>query len=153
MKIEILAFGDKLPQWIEQGIHDYLKRLKNTLNVSLTPLPIAKGKATAKELIDKESKIIATHLKSSSYKIALTIDGQSFSSEQFALKLNNLSSTYKHVQFLIGGPNGLSGDIIKQCQTCWSLSRLTLTHSIARLFLVEALYRSYAINANHPYHK
>lgn len=85
--------------------------------------------------------------------IALEIEGKAFSSEELAMKITQLQQISSHLCFLIGGPEGLSSEILSYCDERWSLSKLTLPHPLVRIMLLETLYRAWSIMNNHPYHK
>ena len=87
------------------------------------------------------------------YNIALDIVGISPTSEELAQKVSELIDNSARLCFIIGGSYGLSEDILKKCRLRLSLSRLTLTHNMARLLLLEQLYRSFKIIEGAPYHK
>ena len=85
--------------------------------------------------------------------IALDLAGESFTSEQLSVKIERLQQITSHLCFLIGGPEGLSLEILARSNERWSLSMLTLPHTLVRITLVEALYRAWSILHHHPYHK
>ena len=73
--------------------------------------------------------------------------------EQLAIKFDGWKQSGKNITFLIGGPDGLSKEILEEANLKWSLSKLTLPHPIVRIILVESLYRAMTISINHPYHR
>ena len=154
MKLELLAFGQKMPGWLEEGIASYQKRLPKTHALAVTELPLQKrSKGVSAQILRKESDLMLSHLKSSAHVIAFEINGKAMTSEDMAKRLAALELTTSHIQFLVGGPEGLSQECSNAAHEKWSLSYLTLSHPLVRLFLAESLYRSWAINHNHPYHK
>ncbi len=154
MNLELLAFGQKMPLWLQEGIISYQKRLPNSCSLSITELPLLKRtKMASSQLLKKESDLMLSHIKSSAHVIAFEIEGKQLSSVQMAKRLATLEQQTSHIQFLVGGPEGLSDACSSKANEKWSLSPLTLSHPLVRLFLVESLYRSWAINNNHPYHK
>ena len=88
-----------------------------------------------------------------SYIIGLDILGLSHNSEEFANKLNNLSHIRHNICFIIGGSEGLDEVTKNLCDELWSLSNLTMAHKLAKIILIEQLYRASCILTNHPYHK
>ncbi len=155
MILEIIAFGQKMPSWLQDGISGYQKRFPNQYKLIITELSLLKRPKTGSlnQILKKESDLMLSHIKNSSHVVALEIGGKNFSSEQMAFRLDKLEQITSHVQFLIGGPEGLSSDCLEKANEKWSLSNLTMAHPLVRLFLTESLYRSWSINQNHPYHK
>ena len=86
--------------------------------------------------------------------VALDSRGQQFSSEQFSKKIVSLEdSGVRHVSYLIGGPDGISDDILKAAQLVLSFSKMTFTHDMVRMLLIEQIYRAYTIKHGEKYHK
>lgn len=144
-----------MPDWINEGIEEFTKRLKDFFALSIHEIPLIKRNKSndLSRILEKEANTVLATIPLNAYPIALTIEGSTFSSEKLASKMQKLSEANAHLCFLIGGPEGLHPKIIAQCQEEWSLSTLTLPHAFARLLLLEALYRSCSILTNHPYHK
>ncbi len=138
MRLTLLAIGKKLPDWIVKGILEYQQRFPKH-----SPLEII-------ELSEQSKMYAALPLKSQI--IALCIEGKAWSSEALALQWERWQHSGQDLTFLIGGPNGLSADCLERAQERWSLSTLTLPHTIARLVVVEQLYRAWTIVSRHPYH-
>lgn len=155
MKIEIIAFGTKMPAWVQQGISTYQKRLPVNFTIEVIELSLLKrGKnADIKAIQKKEAQLMLNALKKNAHIVALDIQGKHFSSEEMAKQLAAIETQTSTLQLLIGGPEGLSSECLNASTERWSLSALTLSHPIARLVLTEALYRCWTINQNHPYHK
>lgn len=154
MKYELLAFGQKMPKWLDEGITGYQKRLPKSHALLITELPLQKrAKAVTQQILKKESELMLSHIKSSAHVIAFEVDGKVFDSHHMAKRLSALEQHTSHIQFLVGGPEGLSQEVSNSANEKWSLSSLTLSHPLVRLFLAESLYRSWTINHNHPYHK
>lgn len=104
-------------------------------------------------ILEKEKQLTQDAIPQGSYLIALDQHGASYTSSRLAQKMAQLQQITGHLCFLIGGPEGLSPELLHTCHEKWSLSQLTLPHPIARIVLLEALYRAYAIINHHPYHK
>lgn len=155
MQLELLAFGQKMPSWLQEGIQTYQKRLTKPYQINITELPLLKRPKSGdiSQLRQKESDLMQNAISSRAHIIALEIDGKQFSSEKMAQRLQKLEQHTSHIQFLIGGPEGLNPTCTALAHEKWSLSELTMAHPLVRLFLVETLYRCWAINQNHPYHK
>ena len=147
--------GNKMPDWVESAWNDYSKRLAEAMPVKLIELALLKrGKESDQaRILEKEADLLLQNIPADSYVIALDKGGKSFSSESLAAKLEQLQTIAPSICLIIGGPEGLSAKVMQRCQERWSLSELTLPHPLARVVLIEALYRAWSINQNHPYHK
>jgi 23S rRNA (pseudouridine1915-N3)-methyltransferase len=155
MKIELVAIGTKMPVWVDEGVKNYQRRLPNDFKFLITALPLIKrnSQSNQQRIEKKESETMLKQLSSNSIVIALDANGKSHNSEQMAVKLKELGQINSHIQLLVGGPEGLSQSCLDKADDIWSLSRHTLSHPLVRLFVAEIVYRSWAINNNHPYHK
>lgn len=155
LKITILAFGNKMPNWVSQAVQEYSKRLQEGIALNLIELPLLKRSKTTDltRTMEKEMALMSAAIPSNARLIALDIQGETFTSEQLATKLEQVQHISSHLCFLIGGPEGLSRPLVERCNERWSLSKLTLPHTIARIVLLEAVYRAWSILHNHPYHK
>lgn len=145
-----------MPHWVTEGVTEYSKRLQAFTDLEIIELPLQKRTHKPGDLAkirEKESQLMQAAIPASAYCIALAIEGKSFSSEKLSQKLEQLQQQAPHLCLLIGGPEGLSDDNIRRCRELWSLSPLTLPHPLARIIVLESLYRAFAIHFNHPYHK
>ncbi|HGK6671847.1 TPA: 23S rRNA (pseudouridine(1915)-N(3))-methyltransferase RlmH [Legionella feeleii] len=154
-KITLIACGNKMPSWVNTAVAEFSKRLQDYVSFNLVEIPLAKrGKSTdLTRILEKEAALISAAIPSNARIIALEINGNSFTSEKLALKLEQLQQITSHLCFLIGGPEGLIPSVIARSNERWSLSQLTLPHPLVRIVLLEALYRAWSIIHNHPYHK
>jgi 23S rRNA (pseudouridine1915-N3)-methyltransferase len=152
MYIRILAIGNKMPDWVNEGFNEYAKR---TPFLELVEIPAEKRTKNSdiQKIIQKESEKLFSAIKSSHRVIALDVKGRSLSTEQLATELKNWQHDGRNIDLLIGGPDGLSADILKKVEIRWSLSALTLPHPLVRILLAEQLYRAMSILQNHPYHR
>lgn len=147
--------GNKMPIWVQQAVNEYAKRLQDNVVLSIIEIPlIRRGKSTdLSRIMEKEMIQMRAAIPNNARIIALDLAGESFSSEQLAVKIDRLQQITPHLCFLIGGPEGLASDLLAQSNERWSLSKLTLPHTLVRITLVEALYRAWSILNHHPYHK
>ncbi len=99
----------------------------------------------AQQAVQKDESFMQTYITKDSYIIILDKNGAMFSSEEVAAKLSNLQYVAKNICFLIGPPEGFTEQFLNQAHEKWSLSKLTFPHTLARLLLVEVIYRSIAI--------
>lgn len=155
LKITVVALGNKMPDWVVKGSNDYIKRFKDGIQLKIIEIPlINRGKSSdLSRIMEKESSLIKEALPNGARIIALDIEGKCFSSEELAIKITQLQQVSSHLCFIIGGPEGLSSEIMAHCDERWSLSKLTLPHPLVRIILLETLYRAWSIINNHPYHK
>lgn len=100
-----------------------------------------------------EAKLINNQIISNSYKIVLDVQGQQLNSKEFSLLFKNQMMIGQNIDIIIGGAFGLDNSIIKSSSIRLSLSKMTLPHQLAKLVLLEQIYRSQTILAAHPYHK
>ncbi len=156
MKLTLLFVGKTKEHFIQLGIDEYLDRLRHYVPVDIK---VAKNekvgpKANKNRIIESECKNLLSKLSRRAYLIALDRTGQQLTSVEMAGYLMDLEhDATEEIVFITGGPLGLSPSLLKQCQRIVSLSRLTLTHEMSRLLLLEQLYRAYTIRAGHKYHK
>ncbi len=137
---KIIAIGKIKKKWIQEGIEMYLKRLPYLEIVEIKDNNKSKEEHTIKEIISK-NEILVT----------LNENGQSLTSKQLATKL--LNSHNQNITFVIGGASGLPPSLTKFASWQLSLSPLTFPHELARLLLIEQLYRAKTITQGGPYHK
>jgi len=133
---------------------DYLKRLGRYTDVHLIEVKDVVGKGFPDEVaIQKEGQALLKAAEGASRRIALMPTGRQLDSLELASFVRNQIGLYGRLAFVIGGPLGLSDEVLQECQETLSLSRLTFTHEIARLILLEQLYRAGTIVAGENYHK
>jgi len=133
-------------------VEDYVERLNHFVRVEIIELKEA-GRAD-KPGIDKEAARISDALRPGGVTVILDVSGVEWTSQQLAEQVRNWEVRgIKEVSFVIGGPNGLSQDLVARADRRWSLSRLTLTHEMARVLMFEQLYRAYTIINGLPYQK
>lgn len=153
--IKILCVGSLTEPFYRDMQAEFLKRLKRYANISIIEVPDEKCRrpADGPAAVKKEGERLLDKIDEKSYNIALDIAGISPSSEELAQKISGLIDNSARLCFIIGGSCGLSEAVLKKCRLRLSLSRLTFTHNMARLLLLEQLYRSFKINEGAPYHK
>lgn len=146
--IRILCVGKIKEVYLDDLINDYKKRISK-----YHKLEIIEVKDNIN--IHNETKELMKYLNKNNdeYIIALTIEGNTYNSENFAIKLAKLVNTKKVITFVIGGSNGLESEIINNVNECISFSNFTFPHGLFRGILLEQIYRSFKINNNETYHK
>lgn len=152
MRLRIIWTGKTRDARLRSLIEDYAERLSHFVRCEVTELREL-GRAD-KPGIDKETKRISDRLRPGSVTVLLDSEGAEWTSQQLAAQVQSWEvSGVKEVAFVIGGPNGFASDFKMRADKRWSLSRLTLTHEMARVLLFEQLYRAYTIIHGLPYQK
>ena len=152
MRLRIIWIGKTRDARLRALIDDYAERLGHFVRCEVTEL--RELGRTDKAGIDKETKRISDALRPGAVTVILDPEGTEWSSQQLAAQVEKWEGNgIKEVAFVVGGPHGLSQDFVLRADQRWSLSRLTLTHEMARVFLVEQLYRAYTIVHGLPYQK
>lgn len=159
MKITIISVGKLKEKYLSMAIDEYAKRLSRYCKLGIIELPDEKAPenmSIAQELDvkNKEGARIIKNLNSSSYVIALAIDGIQRSSEELANHIQKLGTGgNSHITFVIGGSLGLSDEVLSNCHEKLSFSKMTFPHQLMRVILLEQVYRSFRIINGEPYHK
>jgi 23S rRNA (pseudouridine1915-N3)-methyltransferase len=155
MRVHIIAMGDRMPAWVEQGYQEYVKRLGSELQLHLHELaPEKRGKsADTKRILQKEGERMLQAIPANCDVIVLDREGQQLSTEMLADKLQHWLGAGRDLALLIGGPEGLAPACLQRAQLRLSFSALTFPHPLVRVILAEQIYRAYSILKNHPYHK
>ena len=154
LAVTILMVGKTRESFIREGVSFYEKRLRPFLHLTLANVREEKEAAglAAEAVKVREGERIRAQIPARAYVIALTPQGREFTSEEFAAWLSQRELESRPLAFLIGGHLGLDPGTLAAAQERLALSRLTLTHELSRLVLLEQLYRSMTIKTGHPYH-
>jgi 23S rRNA (pseudouridine1915-N3)-methyltransferase len=154
MRINLITIGKKMPNWINLGIEHYQKQLPSYYNFKITSLDSQSRKSSSAENSKNlESKLLLEAASESTLLIASDELGTQQTSKQISKSIENWQLEGESVALIIGGADGLSSEIKQKCHQLWGLSNLTMTHSMARLIVVEQIYRGYSLLNNHPYHR
>lgn len=156
LRIKIIVVDRTRSPFLREGEAFYLKRLRRyarTEWVEVKPAGIVKGRPAA-EVLAREGEAISLRLSTGDRLVALDRSGDQCSSRQLAAWLEKLSlAGDERPAFVIGGPLGLDKEILGRAERTLALSRLTLTHEMSRLILIEQLYRACTIMRGEKYHK
>jgi 23S rRNA (pseudouridine1915-N3)-methyltransferase len=159
MKLTIIAVGKLKEKYLKDGIAEYSKRLTRFCDLEIIEIedeqvPENISAANALQVKRKEADKILKKVKEGSVLVVLDIKGEKLDSEEFASKLNSFFiSGNSHITFVIGGSLGLDDALIKKSNFKFSMSDLTFPHQLARLILLEQLFRCFKINNGETYHK
>jgi 23S rRNA (pseudouridine1915-N3)-methyltransferase len=155
MKIKLLAIGKTDDKNLQSLIETYQNRLKHYINFELEIIPDIKNAKNLSETQqkEKEGELILKKIITTDILILLDEKGKEFRSVDFSAYLQKkMNSGIKQLVIVIGGPYGFSETIYKKAQGKISLSKMTFSHQMIRLFVVEQLYRAFTILKNEPYH-
>ena len=159
MNITIIAVGKLKEKYLKDAISEYSKRIGRYAKLQIIEVPDEKvpediSLKQEETIKRREGESILRHMKDSSYKIALCIEGKTLSSTELAEKIENISiKGASTITFVIGGSLGLSKEIIDKCDYLLSFSKMTFPHQLMRVILLEQVYRSFKIIKGEPYHK
>ena len=154
MRLRVLAVGQKMPAWVDQGVEEYARRMPREVSVEWLDIPPAKrGAATPAQYREQEAEAIEARLKDKDYVVALDIAGKAVSTELIAERFDQWQMQGEQVSIVIGGPDGLHARVLALAKERWSLGRITLPHPLVRVVLSEQLYRAWSVRAGHPYHR
>lgn len=155
MNIHLIAVGDRMPGWIQQGFDEYARRLPRECALRLVEIaPGKRGrKADIRRTLRDEGQRMLAAIPKGARVIALEVQGRDWSTEQLASQLESWMGGGQDIALLVGGPEGLSDEARAAAGQQWSLSPLTLPHPLVRVILAEQLYRAWSILRNHPYHR
>ena len=152
MKFRIIWTGKTRDARLRALINDYAERLSHFVRCEVTEL--RELGRTDKSGIDKETRRISDALRPGSLTVFLDPEGAEWTSQELAAQVRGWERNgVKEVAFVVGGPNGLAPELVIRADKRWSLSRLTLTHEMARVLLLEQLYRAFTIVHGLPYQK
>ena len=151
MNINFIAMGKLKESWYREACAEYMKRLgayvsPKVIEPSPVDLPQKPSQAQIDAALRQEAAKIREQIKPGSFTVAMCIEGKTISSEQFA-------QGFSTVNFLVGSSFGLDEELKKQADLRLSMSPMTFPHSLARVMLMEQVYRAYSILNNGKYHK
>jgi 23S rRNA (pseudouridine1915-N3)-methyltransferase len=159
VRITVIAVGKLKERYLKEGIIEYARRLSRFCSLQIIEVddqqaPDNLSAAQELQAKRKESERIAKKIREGSRVIALDVNGEKLDSEGFAAKLQSLFiSGCSHITFIIGGSLGIDDELLKMADYRLSLSDLTFPHQLARLILLEQLFRAFKIMAGETYHK
>lgn len=156
MRVCLLTLGTRMPAWVNTGVEEYRKRLAGDIRLELEeiPLPRRQGEPVT-DLMTREAEQIRKRLikHDGAHVVALDVRGRELDTDQLASRLDGLRLQGQNLVLLVGGPDGLAPELLKEVHERWSLSRLTLPHPLVRIVVAEQLYRGWSLLQGHPYHR
>jgi 23S rRNA (pseudouridine1915-N3)-methyltransferase len=155
MKITLLVVGKTEDKYLIEGIEKYLSRLKHYINFNLLVIPEIKNTKNLSEAQQKSKEAELIHKQISNLDTVILMDekGKKYTSVAFSNYINKqMIGSVQHLIFIIGGPYGFDESIYKRANGSMSLSDMTFSHQMVRLFFVEQLYRAFSILKGEPYH-
>lgn len=155
MKIRLIAVGSRMPGWVEEGWHEYARRLPGELPLELVEIPLTTRSKNADitRLIRQEGEAMLAKVQPGERIVTLEVQGRAWSTEQLARELERWRLEARTVNLMVGGPEGLAPEVCARSEQRWSLSPLTLPHPLVRILVGEQIYRAWTVLSGHPYHK
>ena len=152
MRIRFIWPGKTKDEHLRALVAEYLKRLQRFVRCEVIETRDFSGSDRAR--IEKESAALLAAITESSFMMLLDVDGREWNSHELAEQVRRWENdSVKEVAIVVGGQDGVSAEVEQRAQKKWRLSRLTLTHEMARVLAVEQIYRAYTINRGMPYQK
>ncbi len=154
-KLKFIVVGRTKAPFIREGERFYLERIRHYIGtewIQLKPIPITRGRAE-EEILKKEAEQIKRQVRENDLVIVLDARGRFLDSMGFSRQLERWTMSGKPLSFVMGGPLGLHQSLLDQADEKLALSPMTLTHEMARLVLLEQIYRAFTIMKGEKYHK
>jgi 23S rRNA (pseudouridine1915-N3)-methyltransferase len=154
MKLGIVAVGQRMPDWAQTAYDDYAKRFPPELRVDIKTVKTEpRGSKTLETLLAAERARIEAQIPRGTRIVVLDERGTPLTTKALAERLKSWQLEGDDVALVIGGPDGLEPAFRQAAHERIRLSDMTLPHALARVLLIEQLYRAWSVNANHPYHR
>ena len=158
LNIKVICVGKSKEKYWDAAYAEYLKRLRaycspEVIEVREARLPANASPADERNVIDAEGRDILGRISGGDFVIALDIRGKEFSSEELARKISDISFNNSRICFIIGGSLGLSDEVKERADLRLSFVTIILTHQLARVVLLEQIYRAFKINSGEACHK
>ncbi len=158
MNVTVLAVGRLKESYLREGCAEYVKRLKAYAKVNIVEVDEERcsdnpSDSEIQSVIKKEGERIIKKIPKGSVIIPLCIEGREYDSREFSALIENISLQSSHICFIIGGSFGLDDAVKAMGTTKLSFGKMTLPHQLARMILLEQIYRGFSISNNSKYHK
>ena len=144
-----------MPEWVQQASEDFIRRLPAEIRINSILLPLVKrGKnPDIKRIVRDESRKLMSAIPDGSVLVVLDVLGKVVTTEKLASMLESWQQDGQDISIVIGGPDGVSEELLSAAAIRLSLSGLTFPHHLVRVILLEQIYRAWSILNNHPYHR
>ncbi len=155
MRLRVITVGSRQPSWVDEAVADYLKRFRTPWRAELVELEAVPrtGGRSADAALEREGERVLAALRERERVVLLDETGKSLSTRELASRLETLASSSPDLALLIGGADGHAPAVRARAAESWSLSKMTLPHGLARVMLIEQLYRAFSLSQGHPYHR
>ncbi|WP_027468331.1 23S rRNA (pseudouridine(1915)-N(3))-methyltransferase RlmH [Deefgea rivuli] len=155
MKLQLIAVGHKMPNWISEGYAEYAKRMPRDFTLTLTELKPDKriSARTPQQVMAEEADRILAAIPDGARVLALDERGANWTTMKLAEQMKDWQIDGRETVFIIGGTDGLDPRIKQRADQLLQLSAMTMPHGMVRVLLAEQLYRAVSIINNHPYHR
>jgi len=155
MRLRLIAVGKKMPAWVDEACREYMRRLPREWHFELIEIAAGnrtRGAETARA-VEEEGRRMLAQVTPQTQVIALDEGGESLSTARLSGRVGDWMRQGDDIAMLIGGADGLATACRDRADRAWSLSPLTLPHGMARIVVVEQLYRAWTVVSGHPYHR
>ena len=155
MHLCLIAVGERVPAWVAQGFEEYARRLRRPWTLKLKEIPVERRSRNSDitGLVRAEGERLLAAVPTGWRAVALDSTGTQCDTETLARHLGRGTDEAQNAALLIGGPDGLSADVLEKVNEVWALSALTLAHSVVRVVVAEQVYRAFSIVQGLPYHR
>ena len=144
-----------MPKWVDDAFDEYAKRMPRGQSVSLSAIATAARKTgqTRQKLQQQEAEKIRSKIKPGSFTIALDEKGKQWTTCEWAEQFRRWKQQTPQLNFILGGPDGLQPELLQQADQKIALGKMTMPHGLARVVLMEQIYRAWSVVEGHPYHR
>ena len=155
MHLYLIAVGERVPTWVAEGFEEYARRLRRPWTLKLKEIPAERRSRNADiaGLVRAEGERLLAAVPTGWRVVALDQTGHQCDTETLARRLRRWTDEAQNAALLIGGPDGLSADVLEKVDEVWALSTLTLAPSLVRVVIAEQVYRAFSIVHGLPYHR
>lgn len=154
MRIHLITVANRVPSWVEAGFQEYARRLPACPIQLIEIRPKGRSSSAAPmQLREAEGERIRAAIPKGAWVVALDEQGPQWSSIELSRHLAKWMQAGRDLALLIGGADGLDPRCIAEADQIWSLSSLTLPHTLTRVVVAEQIYRAWSMLSHHPYHR
>ena len=154
MRISLIAVGQRMPGWVQQGFSEYSERLRSRMPLQLVEVPaVRRGSGDVARAIAEEGRRLLAAVRADHHVVVLDERGKARSSIEVSQWLGRRLNEGSDLDFLVGGADGFAPEVVQRADERWSLSSLTLPHALVRVVFAEQLYRAVTLLDGHPYHR